>query len=106
MDNTEGIIKAIYSDMENGAPPEYFIPPLVFLSTDKNIQPYARSRFATVLRDISQETTSPCPNGRHGEQEFASMGSGSGFAGGTIYWTVFACGCTEMDESDDIEAAR
>jgi hypothetical protein len=38
-------------------------------------------------------------------QLLRDCGSGRGFAGGTIYWATLACGCTDMDESDDIRAA-
>jgi len=42
----------------------------------------------------------------HGWQLVLSEGSGSGFAGGRIYWAELACGCTDMDEHGDLEAAR
>jgi hypothetical protein len=43
---------------------------------------------------------------RHGWQLVLDAGSGSGFAGGRIWWATLACGCTDMDESGDVEAAR
>jgi len=43
---------------------------------------------------------------RHGWQLVTDAGSGSGFAGGRIWWVTLACGCTDMDESGDVEAAR
>lgn len=47
-----------------------------------------------------------CPMGRnHGWQLIIKQGSGGGFAGGRIYWAELACGCVDMDESDDIRAA-
>ncbi|HWI69474.1 MAG TPA: hypothetical protein VNS88_14060 [Nitrospiraceae bacterium] len=42
---------------------------------------------------------------KHGWQIVSNGGSGGGFAGGRIYWTELACGCVDMDESDDIRAA-
>lgn len=41
----------------------------------------------------------------HGWQLVVKSGSGSGFAGGRIYWAELACGSVDMDESDDIRAA-
>jgi hypothetical protein len=49
--------------------------------------------------------TDQCPKG-HGWQHVTDAGSGSGFAGGAIYWTVLECGHTLMDESGDVAAAR
>jgi hypothetical protein len=46
-----------------------------------------------------------CPEGC-GWQHVTDAGSGSGFAGGAIYWTVLECGHTLMDESGDVAAAR
>jgi hypothetical protein len=47
-----------------------------------------------------------CPMNRdHGWQLVVDHGSGRGFAGGNIYWANLACGCFDMDESDDIRAA-
>ena len=47
-----------------------------------------------------------CPmNSDHGWQLVVDSGSGSGFAGGTIYWAQLYCGHVDMDESDDISAA-
>lgn len=42
----------------------------------------------------------------HGWQLVTTAGSGPGFAGGRVYWASLACGCTDMDESGDAEAAR
>lgn len=44
-----------------------------------------------------------CEN--HGWQIMTDHGSRGGFAGGRIYWAELACGCVDMDESDDIRAA-
>jgi len=43
---------------------------------------------------------------KHGWQQVTDMGSGAGFAGGRIYWTTLACGCTDMDETGDVAGAR
>lgn len=43
---------------------------------------------------------------RHGWQLVTTSGSGPGYAGGRVYWATLACGCTDMDESGDVEAAR
>jgi hypothetical protein len=42
----------------------------------------------------------------HGYQHVDDAGSGSGFAGGRVYWTDLACGCTQVDETGDVAAAR
>jgi hypothetical protein len=44
---------------------------------------------------------------RHPESALIPVeaGSGKGFAGGNVYWTNYACGCMDMDESDDVRAA-
>lgn len=42
----------------------------------------------------------------HGWQLVTEFGAGSGFAGGVIYWATLQCGHTDMDESDDLRAAR
>jgi len=42
----------------------------------------------------------------HGWQLVTEEGSGPGFAGGMVYWAALACGCTDMDESGDVRAAR
>lgn len=63
----------------------------------------------TELRWLTQEVTVACWKCK-GEQEVVSYGSGGGFAGGTIYctiyWTDLACGHVNMDESEDVAAAR
>jgi hypothetical protein len=41
-----------------------------------------------------------------GWQHVTDAGSGRGFAGGAVYWTVLECGHTLMDESGDAAAAR
>jgi hypothetical protein len=46
-----------------------------------------------------------CQRG-HGWQHVTGGGSFTGFAGGTSYWTGLECGCTLMDESGDVAAAR
>jgi hypothetical protein len=66
--------------------------------------PFDRQRIWAVIRELSVEPTEPCPNHK-GEQEIADWGAGNGFAGGTIYWTTYACGCQEWDESGDVAAA-
>jgi hypothetical protein len=48
----------------------------------------------------------PMKPDEHGVQEIVDGGSFTGFAGGSCYWTELACGCYDMDESDDIRAAR
>jgi hypothetical protein len=59
---------------------------------------------ATAVRELTREPTVTCPRCR-GEQEITDSGSGTGFAGGSIYWTNLACGHVDMDESDDVRAA-
>ncbi len=46
----------------------------------------------------------PCPND-HGMQEIHEVGSFTGFAGGRSYFCVLACGCTDLDETNDLNAA-
>jgi hypothetical protein len=43
---------------------------------------------------------------RHGWQLVDDHGVSTGFAGGRVYWANLACGCFEVDESDDLRAAR
>lgn len=43
---------------------------------------------------------------RHGYQTIVNSGTSTGFAGGTVYWANLACGCFDVDESDDVRAAR
>lgn len=64
-----------------------------------------RYAMAAVLRELTVTPTAACPRCK-GEQEIVAAGSGSGFAGGHVYWTELACGHVDMDESDDIRAAR
>jgi hypothetical protein len=42
---------------------------------------------------------------KHGPQEVVDSDSYTGFAGGSCYWYRLACGCQQVDESDDIRAA-
>ena len=42
---------------------------------------------------------------KHNSWQLADFGFSKGFAGGNIYWSSLACGCFDMDESDDIRAA-
>jgi hypothetical protein len=44
-----------------------------------------------------------CPE--HGCVTVVDEVSFTGFAGGTSTWAVYSCGCTDLDESADIEAA-
>jgi hypothetical protein len=45
--------------------------------------------------------------GKHaGWQKVTEMNTYKGFAGGTCYWWLMACGCQSADESADVEAAR
>jgi hypothetical protein len=57
--------------------------------------------------DIGDEApwAEECPRG-HGWQHVTGTGGGGGFAGGAVYWTDLECGCTVMDESGDVAAAR
>lgn len=89
-------------DLENGMPPEIIIGRLIDMAAET--EGFENYQIASALREFTQEFTLPCHNG-HGEQEIVSQGSGSGFAGGTIYWVNLACGCVDMDESDDMRAA-
>jgi hypothetical protein len=41
----------------------------------------------------------------HGMQEITETGSFGGYAGGQCYYAVLACGCVDMDESNDVLAA-
>ncbi len=43
--------------------------------------------------------------GQHGWQLIEESGSGVGFAGGRVHYTLLVCGCMDMDESDDIRAS-
>lgn len=43
---------------------------------------------------------------KHGYVAVSDSGSTSGFAGGTVNWAQLACGCFDMDETGDMEAAR
>jgi hypothetical protein len=88
-------------DLENGAPPEFFIEDLIVMAAVTT--GFGNYQVTSALRELTAEPTLPCR--RHGEQEIESQGSGSGFAGGTVYWIRLACGCTEMDESGDVRAA-
>lgn len=45
-----------------------------------------------------------CP--KHGQVTITDSGSYTGFAGGTCYWAELSCGCHDVDESDDVRAAR
>jgi len=45
-----------------------------------------------------------CP--RHGPTTVTGCGTTAGFAGGACYWAQLACGCFDMDESNDLAAAR
>jgi hypothetical protein len=96
------VLALMRRDLENGAPPELLVTELINMAA--KTQGYDNYLIASALREFAAEPTLPCQRG-HGEQEIASQGLGSGFAGGTIYWIVLACGCTNMDESDDIRAA-
>lgn len=110
MDISEWVAETVVrvrADIENEQDPAWVIRFLLDNINDcPDIKGFDKFMFETVLREIAAEPTFPCPQGRHGEQEIADMGSGSGFAGGQIYWTVYACGCVDMDESNDIAAAR
>lgn len=57
--------------------------------------------------DVNDEApwAEECPRG-HGWQHVTDTGGGRGFAGGAVYWTDLECGCTVMDESGDVAAAR
>jgi hypothetical protein len=46
-----------------------------------------------------------CPRGEHGLQEVINQGSFVGHAGGRSYFVELACGCTDMDETNDVNAA-
>ena len=43
---------------------------------------------------------------RHGWQLVTDYGVSTGFAGGRCPWANLACGCFDVDESDDLRAAR
>jgi hypothetical protein len=88
-------------ELENGAPPEYVVGALIEMAAVTT--GFGNYQVTSALRELAAEPTLPCR--RHGEQEIESQGSGSGFAGGTVYWLRLACGCTEMDESGDVRAA-
>jgi hypothetical protein len=45
-----------------------------------------------------------CPT--HGRTHVTDVSRFTGFAGGNSYTATLACGCTELDESGDVEAAR
>lgn len=47
--------------------------------------------------------TAECP--KHGQQRISDSGSFIGFAGGRSYYVTLACGCTDLDETNDINAA-
>jgi hypothetical protein len=55
----------------------------------------------------SIEAIALCPMkpGVHGMQEIVDGGSFTGFAGGRCYYTELACGCIDMDETNDVNAA-
>jgi hypothetical protein len=57
------------------------------------------------LRGLLSESTESCWQCK-GEQEIVGFESGTGFAGGNIYFTELACGHINADESDDIRAAQ
>lgn len=42
---------------------------------------------------------------KHGWQLVTDHGVSTGFAGGRVYWANLACGCSDIDESDDVRAA-
>jgi hypothetical protein len=45
-----------------------------------------------------------CPNG-HVVQRIKDGGSFTGYAGGRSSWTELECGCIDLDETNDINAA-
>ena len=92
-------------DLMMGAPAAPIVHYIMSAANDENTDPYDRQRLLSALRWETREQTEPCPRGKHGEQEVVEFGSGTGFAGGAIYWTTYACGCVDMDESNDIRAA-
>jgi hypothetical protein len=43
---------------------------------------------------------------KHGATKSIEFGSFTGYAGGTCYFERFECGCSDLDESADVAAAR
>jgi hypothetical protein len=43
---------------------------------------------------------------KHGEVRITNSGGYTGFAGGACYFDELSCGCYDVDESDDVRAAR
>ena len=41
----------------------------------------------------------------HPDATITEEGGYSGFAGGSCYWATLSCGCTIVDEDDDVRAA-
>ena len=66
---------------------------------------HASSIVMYVIRELVIEPTTACPR-CGGEQEVVASGVNSGFAGGSVYWAQLACGHVDMDETDDVRAAR
>jgi hypothetical protein len=105
-DHTDWAEVAIFNareDMENGYG-DYALKRLIDCGhTWKS--PFGRQRIWAAIRELSIEPWDDCPTGRHGVQEIEMYGTSRGFAGGTVYWKNYACGCADMDESADVRAA-
>lgn len=54
--------------------------------------------------DTELDDQAVCP--RHGPTTVVSSGTYTGYAGGRCYYAELGCGCTDADESGDVEAAR
>jgi hypothetical protein len=52
----------------------------------------------------AKDEAAECPT--HGPTTVAGVHPFQGYAGGRCYLTTLACGCSDMDESGDLEAAR